>query len=87
MTFSWNEVFNPTKEQRKRFEKNINRILQEDILINGSYCGNCKHSVYVQESVYSDYTTCKFDKNKRVYQNEIYCCNKYEFVGFREIVE
>ena len=82
------EIFNPTKEQMQKYIDITNRVIQECLDKYGKDCCICAHSVYVQESPYYDYLTCKFDNTIEVPGglDVRHCCNKYEFCGFEENV-
>lgn len=83
----FNDIFNPTPEQVKQRLRLINALLKRSLENNGEDCSNCKHSLYVQQSPYYDYTTCKFDKSVKISGGlkEGYCCDKYEFAGFLDV--
>lgn len=80
------EIFNPTPEQRKKQIDKINELIQSNLEQCGKDCSNCKHSVYVQESPYYDYLTCEYDKSIELPGglDMRYCCDEYEFSGFIE---
>ena len=87
MFVSFQEVFNPTPEQRKKKIEQINKAIKYDMDKKGSDCTNCKHQKYVQQSPYYDYTTCKFDNSVELPGGLDYrhCCDRYEFEGFLEV--
>ena len=78
------EIFNPTPEQRKKQIDKLNELIQNNLERCGKDCSNCKHSVYVQESPYYDYLTCEYDKSIELSGglDMRHCCDKYEFSGF-----
>ena len=87
MFVSFQEVFNPTPEQRKKKIEQINKAIQHNIDKNGPDCTNCKHQKQVQQSPYYDYTTCKFDASVELPCGLDYrhYCDRYEFEGFLEV--
>ena len=87
MFISFQEVFNPTPEQRKKKIEQINKAIQRHLDKRGKDCSNCKYGVYVQQSQYYDYTTCKFDNSIELPGGLDYrhCCDRYEFEGFLEV--
>lgn len=82
MFVSFNKVFHPTDEEKKKQIEFHNKIIKEKLQENGENCRNCKNSLRVQESPYCDYLTCKLAKSTRVDNNEVYRCEKYEFCGY-----
>jgi hypothetical protein len=82
----FNDIFNPTPEQLKQRLRLINALLKRSLEKNGKDCGNCKYSLYVQQSPYYDYKTCKLDKSVEISggSREKHYCDKYEFAGFLE---
>ena len=76
------EIFNTTLN-KKQIDI-INQLVYSNLDRCGECCSNCKHSIYVQESPYYDYLTCKYDKSIEVSGglNMFHCCKKYEFVGY-----
>lgn len=87
MFVSFQEVFNPTPEQRKKKTEQINKAIQHNLNKKGPDCTNCKHQKYVQQSVFYDYTTCKFDNSVELPGGLDYrhCCDRYEFEGFLKV--
>lgn len=87
MFVSFDDMFNSTSEQVRQRLQLINTILKRSLEQNGKDCGNCKHSLYVQQSPYYDYKTCKLDKSVEISGGlkEKHCCDKYEFAGFLEV--
>ena len=86
MFVSFEEAFNPTSEQRRKYVEQINICIQSDLERRGKDCSNCKHQKYVQQSPYYDYTTCEFDESVELPGGLDYrhCCDRYEFMGFLE---
>ena len=85
--WSFQEIFNPTPEQKKKQYDWINEIIRENYKKIGDDCTNCKHHKQVQQSPYYDYTTCKFDESVELpggldYR---YKCDRYEFMGYLEV--
>ena len=85
--WSFQEIFNPTLEQKKKQYDWINEIIRENYKKIGNDCTNCKHHKQVQQSPYYDYTTCKFDESVELpggldYR---YRCDRYEFMGYLEV--
>ena len=78
------EIFNPTPEQRQKQIEQVNDAILFCLNKYEKDCITCKYSIYVQQSPYYDYLTCKFDKSVEVPGglDERYCCDKYEFHGF-----
>lgn len=87
MFISFQEVFNPTPEQRKKKTEQINKAIQYSLDKKGPDCTNCKHHKQVQQSSYYDYTTCKFYESVELPGGLDYrhCCDRYEFEGFLEV--
>lgn len=86
MLCSFQKVFSPTDDLIKKRNKTANAILRLNLKRCGKDCSNCKHCVYVQQSPYYDYLTCKFDNTVELPGglDKRHCCDKYEFVGFAE---
>lgn len=87
MFVSFQEVFNPTPEQKKKKTEQINRCIRANVEKLGEDCTNCKYQKYVRQSPYYDYTTCKFDESVELpggldYR---YRCDRYEFMGYLEV--
>lgn len=85
--WSFQEIFNPTPEQKRKQYDWINEIIRENYEKIGNDCTNCKHHKQVQQSPYYDYTTCKFDESVELPGGLDYrhCCGKYEFMGYLEV--
>lgn len=85
--WSFQEIFNPTPEQKKKQYEWLNEIIRKNYEKIGEDCTNCKYHKYVQHSPYYDYTTCKFDESVDLpggldYRHR---CDRYEFIGFLEV--
>ena len=80
------EIFDPTPEQCIKQIEQLNELIKNDIQTHGRGCVNCKYSIYVQQSPYYDYITCKFDKSIELPGglNIRHCCDRYEFTEFIE---
>ena len=63
MFISFQEIFNPTPEQKKKQCEFVNECIRRNLEEIGKDCENCKHGKYVQESPYYDYVTCEFDES------------------------
>lgn len=87
MFVSFQEVLNPTPEQKKKQYEFVNECIRRNLEEIGKDCENCKHCKYVQESPYYDYVTCEFDESVELPGGLDcrHCCDKYEFVGFLEV--
>lgn len=85
--WSFQEIFNPTPEQKKRQYDRLNEIIREHHEKKGDDCTNCKYGKQIQQSPYYDYTTCEFDKSIELPGGLDYrhCCDKYEFMGYLEV--
>lgn len=72
------QIFCPTDEEIQEEYRKLNALIEDDIRKNGEHCGNCEHSVCVQESPYYDYITCKFDRTLELgYGRLKHRCDKY----------
>lgn len=90
MFISWNKVFHPTLEEKRKQIELLNECIQADLDEQGAGCSNCKHRRYVQQNQFYDYITCEFDKTIELPYGRNYkkhCCDKYEFEGFLEVDE
>ena len=87
MFISFNKVFHPTPEEKRKQIEFLNKLIRYDLDENGATCSTCEHARYVQPNQFYDYITCEFDTRVELpyCRNERkYCCNKYEFRGFLE---
>lgn len=86
MFVSFQEIFNPTPEQKRKRVEQINKCIQSNLERRGKDCTNCKYHKEIQKSPYYDYTTCKFDESVELPGGLDYrhCCDRYEFMGFLE---
>ena len=87
MFVSFDDVFNPTPEQIKQRLTMLNKTLKMNYERIGKDCANCKQGLYVQQSPYYDYLTCKLDNSVELSGglDERHCCDKYEFAGYFEV--
>ena len=87
MSDLFQRTFFPTREQKKEKYDLFNKLIQHDLYKKGPDCTNCKYQKYVQQSVFYDYTTCKFDESIELPGGLDYrhCCDRYEFEGFLEV--
>ena len=87
--WSFQEIFNPTPEQKRQKYDFINGLIRNNLERKGEDCTNCKYHKQVQQSPYYDYTTCKFDGSVELpggldYRHK---CDRYEFVGYLEVTD
>ena len=85
--WSFQEIFNPTPEQKRKQYELVNEYIRRDLEKIGEDCTNCKYHKQVQQSPYYDYTTCKFDESIKLpggldYRHK---CDRYEFMGYLEV--
>ena len=85
--WSFDEIFNPTPEQKKQQYDLMNECIRKNFEKIGEDCTNCKHHKQVQQNSYYDYTTCKFDNSVELpggldYRHK---CERYEFMGYLEV--
>ena len=81
-------IFNPTEEELQERYNRINKIHRDYLENCGETCITCKHAMYVQQSPYYDYVTCKLDRSLEFGYGDgcsEHSCKKYEFIGYLKI--
>lgn len=75
----FDKTFLPTDEDRRKLQNELNKIRKDNFAKYGECCRTCANAVFVSESPYHDYLTCKYDGTVVVRHCENGCrCNKYE---------